>query len=132
MAIRTVSVEIDAPAERVFSFLSNIENLPTWAIEFCRELKKENGKYKLVSCDPAVGEIFFAIEADPRTGVIDMFAGPDEEQMGTFPTRVVSLPGDRSAYVFTMTQAPGMPAELFEAQYESLQRELEHLQTLFG
>jgi hypothetical protein len=40
---------------------------------------------------------------------------------------VVALPDGRSAYTFTMFQAPDMPDELFEAQYASLLREFENI-----
>jgi hypothetical protein len=128
MNSRTVSVVVDAPKERVFSFLSDVKNLPKWATEFCRELRTVGGKYKVVTCDPSKGEIFFKIRADEPTGVIDMYAGPTEDQMGIFPTRVVELPNGASAYVFTMFQAPDMSDDLFNAQYESLKREFRNIE----
>ena len=124
MSTRTVTTVLDAPKAQVFDYLSRIENLPEWATEFARELKYEDGKAKVVN---GLGEFYFAIEADPKTGVIDMFAGPAEDELALFPTRVVELPGGRSAYSFTMFRAPGMPEELFESQYRSLLRELENV-----
>jgi hypothetical protein len=79
-----------------------------------------------------LGEFFFDIDADPATGVIDMYAGPSEDQLGLFPTRVVALPGGATAFSFTMFQAPGMPDELFESQYQSLLREFENIEREFG
>ena len=70
-----------------------------------------------------LGEFFFRIDADADTGVIDMYAGPSEDSLALFPTRVVAVGEDTSAYTFTMFQPPDMPDELFEAQYASLQRE---------
>jgi hypothetical protein len=129
METRTATTVLPAPKEQVFDYLSRIENLPAWATEFARELRYENGKAKVVN---GLGEFYFAIEADPDTGVIDMYAGPTEDELGLFPTRVVGLPGGASAYTFTMFQAPGMSDELFQSQYESLLRELENLRALFG
>jgi hypothetical protein len=126
---RTVTTVLDAPKERVFDYLSRIENLPAWATEFARELKYENGKAKVVN---GLGEFSFSIDADPETGVIDMYAGPTEDDLALFPTRVVELPGGRSAYSFTMFQAPGMPDELFESQYRSLLREVENIRAAFA
>ena len=94
-----------------------------------RELKYEDGKAKVVN---GLGEFFFAIEADPKSGVIDMYAGPSEDELGLFPTRVVELPGGRSAYSFTMFKAPEMPDELFESQYESLRREFDNIRRRFS
>ena len=129
MSTRTVTTVLDAPKAQVFDYLSRIENLPEWATEFARELKYEDGKAKAVN---GLGEFYFAIEADPKTGVIDMFAGPAEDELALFPTRVVELPGGRSAYSFTMFRAPGMPEELFESQYRSLLHELENVRKTFA
>jgi hypothetical protein len=74
-----------------------------------------------------LGEFLFSIDADVETGVIDMRAGPTEDELSLFPTRVVELPDGRSAYTFTMFQTPGMPDELFESQYASLLREFENI-----
>jgi hypothetical protein len=124
MQARTVTAVLEAPKDRVFGFLSRIENLPRWATEFARELKYEDGKAKVVN---GLGEFYFSIDADPGTGVIDMHAGPTEEELSLFPTRVVELPDGRSAYSFTMFQTLGMPDELFESQYQSLLREFDNI-----
>jgi hypothetical protein len=129
MTSRTVTIVLEAPKERVFDYLSKIENLPAWANEFARELKYENGKAKVVN---GLGEFYFAIEADVKTGVIDMYAGPTEDELGLFPTRVVALPDNTSAFSFTMFQAPGMPDELFESQHASLKREFENIETILS
>lgn len=129
MKTQTVTAVLAAPKQRVFDYLSKVENLPKWANEFARELRYEGGKAKVVN---GLGEFYFAIDADPRTGVIDMYAGPTEEQLALFPTRVVALADGRSAYTFTMFQAPGMPDELFESQYRSLLREFENIRSEFS
>ena len=129
METRTVTAVVEAPAGQVFDYLARIENLPDWATEFARELKFENGKAKVVN---GLGEFFFSIEADPNTGVIDMYAGPDDDALALFPTRVVDLAGGRSAYTFTMFQAPEMPDELFESQYQSLLREFDNIRARFS
>ncbi len=61
-----------------------------------------------------------------------MYAGPGDDELALFPTRVVQLPGGRTAYTFTMFQAPGMPDDLFESQYESLLREFENIRRRFS
>ncbi len=124
MTNRTVTTVLEASREDVFDYLAEIENLPRWATEFARELKREDGRYKVVN---GLGELWFELQADPRTGVIDMYAGPSLDELALFPTRVVGLPDGRSAFTFTMFQAPKMPDELFESQYRSLLRELENV-----
>jgi hypothetical protein len=73
----------------------------------------------------------FEIRADAATGVIDMYAGPSEDQLAVFPTRAVALAGGRTAYTFTMFQGPDMPDELFESQHASLQREFRNIEQHF-
>jgi hypothetical protein len=126
---RTVTAVLDAPSDDVFSFLSQVENLPLWATDFAQELKVEDGKTKVVN---GLGELYFSIDADAGSGVIDMYAGPTEQQMALFPTRVVSLGDGKSAYSFTMFKPAEMPDELFESQYRSLVREFENIRTRFA
>jgi hypothetical protein len=129
MESRTVTAVLGAPKDEVFDYLAEIENLPDWATEFARELRFEDGRAKVVN---GLGEFYFSIEADSRTGVIDMYAGPSDNELSLFPTRVVALSGRSSAYSFTMFQAPGMPDELFESQYRSLLRELDNVRRKFS
>ena len=129
MRTETVTTILSAPRDAVFAYMAEIENLPAWATEFARELRREGGDYKVVN---RLGEFYFEIRADPTTGVIDMFAGPNKDEMAIFPTRVVPLPDGRTAYTFTMFQAPNMPDELFNSQYQSLQRELANIDAVLS
>ena len=129
MINRTVTAVLDAPKEAVFDYLSKIENLPDWATDFAQELKYEDGKAKVVN---GLGEFYFSIDADAASGVIDMYTGPTEDELALFPTRVVALGMEKSAYSFTMFKQPGMPDELFESQYESLRREFENIRGRFA
>ena len=129
MINHTVTAVLDAPKDDVFDFLARIENLPTWATEFARELKYDGGEAKVVN---GLGELYFRIAADPVTGVIDMFAGPSTDAMALFPSRVVELPDGRSAYSLTMFKQPGTPDELFESQHESLRREFDNICARFA
>ena len=127
MRSETVTTVLRVPQERVFEYMSEIRNLPEWATEFARELRREGDDHKVVN---GLGEFYFDIRADRATGVIDMFAGPTEDEMAVFPTRVVALPDGSSAYSFTMFQGPEMPDALFEAQHASLQREFANIERL--
>ena len=125
MRSATVTTVLPAPRDAVFAYMADIDNLPEWATEFARELRRDGDDYKVVN---GLGEFFFTIRADPASGVIDMFAGPTKEQMAVFPTRAVALPDGRTAYSFTMFQSPEMPDELFDAQYASLRREFANIE----
>ena len=125
MRSRTVTTVLPVPKRKAFAYLADIENLPRWATEFGGELKVEDGRHKVVN---GLGEFFFRIEADEATGVIDMLAGPSEDELALFPTRVVELPRGQSAFTYTMFQAPEMSDELFESQHASLQREFANIE----
>jgi hypothetical protein len=129
MRSETVTTVLPVPQERVFEYMSDIRNLPEWATEFARELREEDGEYRVVN---NLGEFVFEIRADERTGVIDMYAGPSREQLAVFPTRAVQLPDGRTSYSFTMFQGPGMPDELFESQHASLKREFENIEAILS
>jgi hypothetical protein len=86
MRHHTVTATFSAPPEEVFAYLANVDNLPEGATEFARELRLVDGRYKVVN---GLGEFFFEIHADPDSGVIDMHAGPREDSLKLFPTRVV-------------------------------------------
>jgi hypothetical protein len=129
MRHHTVTAMFAASRDEVFAYLADIENVTEWATEFARELKLVDGRYKVVN---GLGEFFFDISAEPESGVIDMLAGPTEDTLLCFPTRVVATPAGGSAFTFTMFQAPGQPDEQFENQYASLLREFENLKRRFG
>jgi hypothetical protein len=125
----TVTTVLEAPREAVFEYMAEIENVPSWATEFARELKRGPDGYRVVN---GLGEFHFEIRADRETGVIDMYAGPDAGQLAVFPTRAVGLPDGRTAYSFTMFQAPDMPDALFDAQHASLRREFANIEAIFA
>ena len=100
---RTITATFAAPRDEVFAYLAQIENLTERATEFARELKVVDGRHKVVN---GLGEFFFEIEADPESGVIDMFTGLSTDGLALFPTRVVPLTDGGSAFTFTMFQQP--------------------------
>lgn len=125
MKTSTHTLPLKASKADAFAFLSKIENLPKWATEFCKGLKTdERGRHKVIT--PG-GEIFFKIDADEKTGTVDMFGGPTEEQMAYWPARVVDRPGSGSLFIFTAMQYPGMTDEGFARQCESLKQEFAHI-----
>jgi hypothetical protein len=83
MRHHTVTATFSASADEVFAYVANVDNLPEWATEFARELKLVDGCHKVVN---GLGEFFFEIRADRKSGVIDMLAGPREDALQLFPT----------------------------------------------
>ena len=64
----TVTTVLDAPQREVFDYMADVRNLPEWATEFARELRRDGEDYKVVN---GLGEFSFAIDADPSSGVIE-------------------------------------------------------------
>jgi hypothetical protein len=129
MRSETVTTVLEASQEAVFEYMAEIENLPSWATEFARELRRDPDGYRVIN---GLGEFRFEIRADRATGVVDMYAGPDRDHMAVFPTRAVGLPDGRTAFSFTMFQGPDMPDDLFDAQYASLRREFADIEAAFA
>jgi hypothetical protein len=125
MNTSTHTLRLKAPRERTFDFLSRIENLPKWATLFCRKLDHiGGGRYKVITPQ---GEIFFSIDADPHTGVIDMYGGPTESALAHWPARVIPLGEDESLFIFTALQYPGVSDHDFAAQCKGLEQEFPHI-----
>jgi hypothetical protein len=125
MNTSTHTLTLIASKERTFDFLSRIENLPKWATLFCQQLKRDaGGRHKVITPQ---GEIFFRIDGDARTGVIDMYGGPTEPSLAHWPTRVISLGDNESIFIFTALQYPGISDSDFAAQCQGLEREFPHI-----
>lgn len=128
MNSKTHTLSIDAPKERVFDFVSNVENLPKWATVFCRRLRKDDrGRWRVLSPD---GEIFFRIDANAEAGLVDMRGGPDEGAMAYWPARIVACPDGQALLTFTAFQYPGMTDEQFGAACDGLKAEFPRLKAL--
>lgn len=128
MKSQTHALVFDAPRAKAFEVISNVENLPKWAVAFCRGLERRGGRWWVKTPE---GELQFRIDADSKTGVVDMYVGPTEDQMQLAPARVVGLPDGRSLFLFTLIQYPGMSDEAFKAQCVPLvEREFPELRRL--
>lgn len=120
----TATAYFNAPRDKVFAYLADVENLPRWATGFCKELKKDGSDHKVVTPH---GEFYFRIDSDPKTGVVDMVSGPDKEMMATYPVRVAALPDGGSLLLFTALQMPGQSDEDFANDCRGLQAEFENI-----
>lgn len=129
--VTNLSVELHAARDAVFDYLSNIENLPEWATEFCRGLRRVDGHYKVRTSG---GELFMHIEADRRTGVIDLYASPTLERMDREPltTRVLAGGNGASIYVVSFVQPAELPDEAYGQQCAALKREMENIRRRFA
>ncbi|MDQ8186825.1 VOC family protein [Pelagicoccus sp. SDUM812002] len=132
MKNRTVTITVSASVDEVFSFLSNPETLPLWAVSFCGSVHKKDERWTIRT--PQGGELAFAIDADRSSGCIEMLAGPTLELVESFPMRVFKADNGQTAASFTMfkSQRPDMTDTLFDLHYRGLVREVGTLVERFG
>jgi uncharacterized membrane protein len=123
----TFTTTINRPRDEVFAFINEIKNLPKWADGFAKEVKAVDGHHKVVTPD---GEMLLTFESNPKLGVIDMWAGPTQDQMDVFPVRVYARPDGSTVTTMTLFQSPGVDDAVFAKQVESLTRETGQLKQM--
>lgn len=122
----TQSVEIPADPRHVFAFLAAPENLPRWAVGFCRSIRKDGERWMV---ETAQGDVEIRYVTDRGSGVIDFRIVPAPGVEITAHSRVIPN-GEGTEYVFTQFQAPGMADHVFEANVAALKEELVVLRAL--
>jgi hypothetical protein len=124
----TQSLSVSGNPGEVFAFLADPENLPRWAVGFCRAIRHDPERGWIV--ETSTGEVPIRYVAHLECGTLDFYmqVGPGVE-IGAY-SRVIPN-GDAAVYVFTQLQAPGMPDSLFESQVVALAEELRVLQGIF-
>jgi hypothetical protein len=125
----TRAVTIDAAASVVFDFVAEPENLPRWAVGFCRSIRRDEEVPGCWIVTTGQGDLPVRYVADRKLGVIDFYLSPAPGVEAAAFSRVVPN-GDGAEYVFTQFQAPGMPDNVFEAQVRALAEELHVLRGL--
>ena len=128
MKTRTITLTVSAGRDAVFAFLASLENLPVWAPRWCASLRREGVLWRGATLG---GDSYFGLEADDRTGVIDLFWGEMPDEMSLTPIRIVSQPHG-SVILCTFLQPLDCPDELYELYYEILVTSLRSLILRFG
>jgi hypothetical protein len=108
--VRSFHVVVDAPAEVVFDYVSDLHNLPRWSIHFCRGIRVIPGDGAIV--DSPAGQVYFGTTGDRDSGVLDWWSGPTMESAQRWPTRVVGLPDGRSLYEVTAILGAGPDTQI--------------------
>ena len=127
----TGTVTIAAPASDVFAFVADPENLPRWAVGFCRAIRRDGAAPGRWIVTTAQGDLPIRYVTEPTLGVIDFYLAPAPGVEAAAYSRVVPN-GEGAEYVFTQFQAPGMSDAVFERQVRALAEELHVLRSLIG
>jgi uncharacterized membrane protein len=125
----TRAVTINAPATDVFAFIADPENLPRWAVGFCRAIRHHSENDGLWIVTTAQGDAVVRYVTDSARGTVDFYLSPAPGVEAAAFSRVVPN-GEGAEYVFTQFQAAGMADEVFERQVHALAEELQLLRAL--
>ena len=117
------------PKDTVFAFLSNIENLPKWSTKFVKKIISVDGKYKAVT---PIGEVFIRLDTNEKAGLIDIYAGPTEDNMTPAYLRIISLPNDSTAVMFTFFQYASTSNTIWKIFCEWIKIEVENIKKHFS
>ena len=105
-------IEIEAPVEKVFSFVADPVNLPRWTAAF-REAN--NSSALLVTPN---GELRIGLQTiTDASGVIDWHMQMPDGSIGKAYSRVTALPNGNTVYSFVLL-APPVPVEEIEGTLE--------------
>ena len=105
--IRSYHVLIEAPAEVVFDFVSDLSNLPRWSIHWCKGIRLVDDGAIVTTASGS--EVHFSVSGDRESGVLDWWAGPTKELAKRWPTRVIDGPDGQALYQLTAILADGFP-----------------------
>src|SRR5437763_229400 len=82
----TESVAIEAPPSNVFEFLAQPENMPRWAVRFCKKIRRDGPQW-LVTTDRGDMSLVSRAQADSR--VVDWTFVPAPGSQATAHARVL-------------------------------------------
>ena len=125
----TETCVVNVPRDSVFEFLSNIENIPKWATKFVSKLTLVDNKYKAMT---PIGEVFIRLDTDKKAGLIDIYAGPTENNMTPAYMRIISLPGSSTAVMFTFFQYDSTPDAVWDVFCQWIKIEVENIKRHFS
>lgn len=127
-ASRMISVAIDRPADEVYAYVRNPENLPDWIVSFCRSVEKMEGDWYMNTPN---GQMKIRFSDDNPDGVLDHYVTvePGVEVMN--PMRVVPR-GAGCEVSFTLIQQPGMSDAQFAEDARMVEGDLRELKKVLS
>ncbi|MDE1770374.1 MAG: SRPBCC family protein [Thaumarchaeota archaeon] len=125
----TETCVVTVSQDKVFAFLSDIQNLPKWSTKFVKKIMPLNGKYKAVT---PIGEVFIRLYTNEKAGLIDIYAGPTEDNMTPAYLRIISLPDNSTAITFTFFQYASTSDTIWKIFCEWIKVEVENIRKHFS
>jgi len=121
-----ISISIERPAKEVYEFVSNAENLPSWAAGLSGSIKKVDGDWVAES---PMGTIKITFADENTFGVLDHDVILPSGETFYNPMRVYPN-NDGSELIFTLYLRPGMSDEMFAEDAEAVTKDLKKLKSL--
>ncbi|MGB3827262.1 MAG: SRPBCC family protein [Ornithinimicrobium sp.] len=126
MRSRHLSCVISAPAEAVYAFAGDPDNLPTWSAGLAQSVVSRQGD--VLTVDSPMGEVTVRFVPHNDYGVLDHDVTLPSGTTVTNPFRVVTHP-EGSEVVFTVRQLD-MSDEEFEGDCRQVSADLHRLKEL--
>ena len=121
-----ISVSINRPADQVYEFVSNPENLPKWAAGLRGYIKNVNGD--LIAESP-MGRVKVKFADKNKFGILDHDVTLPSGAKVYNPMRV--FPNNNgSELIFTLYRRPDMSGQMFAEDVKAVTRDLDKLKTL--
>lgn len=123
---RHISVSINRPADQVYEFASNPENLPKWAAGLSGSINNVNGDW---IAESPMGRVKVNFAEKNKFGILDHDVTLPSGEKVYNPMRVFPN-NDGSELVFTLYRRPGMSDQMFAEDAKAVTKDLEKLKTL--
>ena len=123
---RHVGISINHPADEVYEFVSNPENLPKWAAGTSGSVNNVNGDW---IAESPMGRVKVKFADKNRFGILDHDVTLPSGETFYNPMRVFPNK-DGSELIFTLYQRPGMSDKDFRNDEEQIKADLEKLKAL--
>jgi hypothetical protein len=122
----TKTISMDAPKDRVFKFLADAANWPSWAIVNVKSVEPFDDTWWTM--DTPAGKAKLRIRPNEEFGILDHDFNATDASW-TVPARVVPN-GSGCVFMITFFQPPAFTREFFEEQIALVDRELAQLKSL--
>ena len=122
----TLSVSIEADAQKVYAFASNGANLSLWASTFCLSVEPDGEDWRI---ETPQGTMTMRLAKPNIFGVLDHIVQPPDAEPIYVPMRVVPN-GDGCDVLFTLFKLPSMSEERYEADLAFVRQDLQRLKTI--
>jgi hypothetical protein len=121
-----VSVSINRPADEVYAFASDPQNLPKWAAGLSGSIKNVEDEW---IAESPLGSVRIEFSGKNRFGILDHHVTLPSGETFYNPMRV--FPNDSgSELIFTVYQRPDVSAEMFAEDVDAVTRDLNVLKSL--